>query len=88
MTAIMCIVGNQWDSFPAILFRNFTIMSTRATITVFDEQDRFHLYLHGDATPEAVEPLIKRAQKYAWELSRFDAGEFTAAIIKIMKQRA
>lgn len=63
-------------------------MSTRATITVYDEEDRFHLYLHGDAEPEQVEARIKQAQKYAREPARFNAGDFTAAIIKIMKQQA
>ena len=60
-------------------------MSTRATITVFDDNDYFHLYKHYDGYPEAIKPLIENAKKLAWDLPRFEAGEFMTSLIKSMK---
>lgn len=60
-------------------------MSTRATITVFDDDNYFHLYKHYDGYPEAIKPLIQEAKQSAWELPRFEAGEFSTSLIKSMK---
>ena len=48
-------------------------MSTRATISVSDETDTFHIYIHCDGVPEYVLPLINKATKYAREFPRFEA---------------
>jgi len=48
-------------------------MSTRAIITVFDKQDSFNIYLHGNAIPEIVMPSIEKATEYAWKFPRFEA---------------
>lgn len=60
-------------------------MSTRATVTIFDDEDYFHLYKQSDGYPEAIKPLIQEAKKLAWDLPRFAAGEFATSLIKSMK---
>jgi len=63
-------------------------MSTRAIITVFDKQDSFNIYLHGNAIPEIVMPSIEKATEYAWKFPRFEAWDFATALIKVLKKRA
>jgi len=60
-------------------------MSTRTTITVFDDSNYFHIYKHWDGYPEAIKPLIQEAKKLAWDLPRFEAGEFAASLIQSLK---
>ena len=60
-------------------------MSTRATITVFDQDTSFHIYKHCDGYPEAIKPLIEDAKALAWDLPSFEAGEFAASLISAMK---
>ena len=63
-------------------------MATRATLTVFDERDQFHIYRHYDGYPDATSGVITaiaRAREYAWEMPRFEAGDFTAALVHQMK---
>jgi len=48
-------------------------MSTGATVTVYDEHDRFHLYIYCDGWPEMVIPEIESATKFSWEFPRFEA---------------
>ncbi len=65
-------------------------MSTRATITVADERDSFHLYQHHDGYADGPHGLVRRiamAQRLAWDLPRFEAPDFAAAIIAVLKDR-
>jgi hypothetical protein len=48
-------------------------MSTRATITVTDGTESFHIYRHCDGYPEFVIPEITEALKYSWTFPRFEA---------------
>lgn len=60
-------------------------MSTRSVITVKDVQDQgddqFHIYRHHDGYPTSVLPDLFKALPFAWALPRFEAMDFTAAII-------
>lgn len=65
-------------------------MSTRATITVADDRDRFDLYQHHDGYPDGPHGLVRHlalARRYAWDLPRFEAADFSAAIIAVLKDR-
>lgn len=65
-------------------------MSTRATITVADDRDRFDLYQHHDGYPDGPHGLVRHlalARQYAWDLPRFEAADFAAAIIAVLKDR-
>jgi len=71
------------------LFTAF-LMSTRATITVADDHDRFDLYQHHDGYPDGPHGLVRHlalARRYAWDLPRFEAADFAAAIIAVLKDR-
>jgi len=65
-------------------------MSTRATITVADEHESFDLYQHHDGYPEGPHGLVRhiaRARRLAWNLPRFEAADFSAAVIAVLKDR-
>lgn len=65
-------------------------MSTRATITVADDRDSFDLYQHHDGYPDGPHGLVRHlalARQYAWDLPRFEAADFSAAIIAVLKDR-
>ena len=62
-------------------------MGTRATITFMDNQDEFVIYQHWDGYPKDVEGNVRLAMQYAWELPRFQAGDFAAAYIRATKER-
>ncbi len=65
-------------------------MSTRATLTIEDDHDTFHIYRHHDGypnTPDGVINHINKAQSLAWELPRFEAADFAAAVLAVMKSR-
>ena len=65
-------------------------MSTRATITVSDDNDRFDIYQHHDGYPDGPNGLVRQlamAPRLAWELPRFEAADFTAAVVAILKDR-
>lgn len=65
-------------------------MSTRATITVADDRDRFDLYQHHDGYPDGPHGLVRHlalARRYAWDLPRFEAADFAAAVIAVLKDR-
>ncbi|MGH1353606.1 MAG: hypothetical protein ACRBBS_00800 [Thalassovita sp.] len=65
-------------------------MSTRATITVVDEHDSFDIYQHHDGYPGGPYGLvchIAMARRLAWVLPRFEAADFAAAIIAVLKGR-
>lgn len=65
-------------------------MSTRATITVADDRESFDLYQHHDGYPEGPHGLVRHiamARRLAWDLPRFEAADFSAAVIAILKDR-
>lgn len=65
-------------------------MSTRATITVADQHDSFDLYQHHDGYPDGPHGLVRHigmARRLAWDLPRFEAADFAAAIIAVIKDR-
>lgn len=65
-------------------------MSTRATITVADERSSFDIYQHHDGYADGPHGLVRRiamAQRLAWSLPRFEAADFAAAIIAVLKDR-
>lgn len=65
-------------------------MSTRATITVADQHDSFDLYQHHDGYPDGPHGLVRNiamARRLAWDLPRFEAADFAAAIIAVLKDR-
>ena len=66
-------------------------MATRATLRVSDEDDRFDIYRHFDGYPDGqcgVIHDIKAAMDLAWELPRFEARDFAAALVATMKTGA
>lgn len=67
-------------------------MATRCNILVKDnEGNRIVLYRHYDGYPEGENGVIKgleEAKKYAWELPRFEASDFAAAIVRATKDAA
>lgn len=65
-------------------------MSTRATITVADQHDSFDIYQHHDGYPDGLHGLVRHiamARRLAWDLPRFEAADFAAAIIAMLKDR-
>lgn len=65
-------------------------MSTRATITVADDRESFDLYQHHDGYPEGPHGLVRHiamARRLAWDLPRFEAADFSAAVIAVLKDR-
>ncbi len=65
-------------------------MSTRATITVADDRDSFDIYQHHDGYPDGPHGLVRHiamARRLAWDLPRFEAADFAAAIIAVLKDR-
>jgi hypothetical protein len=65
-------------------------MSTRATITVADKHDSFDIYQHHDGYPDGPHGLVRHiamARRLAWDLPRFEAADFAAAIIAVLKDR-
>lgn len=65
-------------------------MSTRATITVSDENDSFDIYQHHDGYPEGPHGLVRHiamAKRLAWDLPRFEAADFAAAVVAVLKDR-
>lgn len=64
-------------------------MSTRATLTVSDQDDRFDIYRHHDGYPNGPHGVIhdlKAATDKAWQSPRFEAGDFAAATVAQMKK--
>ncbi|PCH75115.1 MAG: hypothetical protein COC12_01840 [Rhodobacteraceae bacterium] len=65
-------------------------MSTRATITVADKHDSFDIYQHHDGYPDGPHGLVRHlnlAQRLAWDLPRFEAADFAAAVVAVLKDR-
>ena len=65
-------------------------MSTRATITVADDHDSFDLYQHHDGYPDGPHGMVRHialAQRLAWDLPRFEAADFAAAVVAVLKDR-
>lgn len=64
-------------------------MSTRSTLTISDNTDRFDIYRHHDGYPNGPHGVIhdiKAAIDRAWPPPRFEASDFAAATIAQMKQ--
>lgn len=62
-------------------------MSTRCNIIVDDGSKRIQIYRHQDGYPEGVLPDLFKALEYAWDLPRFEADDFAAAIVRAWKER-
>lgn len=65
-------------------------MSTRATITVADERGSFDIYQHHGGYPDGQHGLVRQiamARRMAWDLPRFEASDFAAAVIAALKDR-
>lgn len=65
-------------------------MSTRATVSVFDAEDRFDVYQHYDGYPDGENGLVARidaSRTLAWPLPRFEAMDFAAALVAVLKER-
>jgi hypothetical protein len=63
-------------------------MSTRATLSVFDDHDKFDIYRHHDGYPHGPNGVIqdvKRAMGKAWPMPGFQAADFSAAMVATMK---
>lgn len=66
-------------------------MSTRATISVIDENDHFDIYRHHDGYPEGPHGVVNdigKAMYRAWPEPRFEAGDMAAAIVSVMKTKS
>jgi hypothetical protein len=61
-------------------------MATRSNIIVQDDYKRVQIYRHCDGYPEGIIPDLAMALQYAWELPRFEADDFAAAIVRAWKQ--
>lgn len=64
-------------------------MATRATITVADDKDSFDIYQHYDGYPNGEHGLVRRlanAPRMAWKLPRFEAMDFAAAVVAVLKE--
>jgi hypothetical protein len=48
--------------------------------------DAWNLYIHGDGYPTGAADYVKRAMAYAWDLPRFEADEFAAALCAAAKE--
>lgn len=63
-------------------------MSTRATISVTDKHGRFDIYQHHDGYPDGPFGIVRRlsdARRRAWDLPRFEAADFAAAVVATLK---
>lgn len=64
-------------------------MSTRCNLIVDDGYKRIQLYRHWDGYPQGgggVLASLKYALPYAWPLPRFEADDFSAALVRAWKQ--
>ena len=66
-------------------FLTHFIMATRATITVSDQYETFHIYHHMDGYPSNIILKINAALTYAWPLPRYEPGDIGAAFIRAAK---
>lgn len=63
-------------------------MSTRCNLIIKDEMDKIQLYRHSDGYPGGPHGVIAglpEALKFAWELPRMEASDFSAAIVRAWK---
>ena len=61
-------------------------MSTRAVYSFQDYESTYHVYKHWDGYPDAALKFIAAAQGLAWELPRYEAGDFAAAFVAANKK--
>lgn len=62
-------------------------MSTRAVYTFIDNDSTYHVYKHHDGYEKGALEFITKALKFAWELPRFEASEFSAAFVAANKTK-
>jgi len=65
-------------------------MSTRCNVIVKDSISSVQLYRHCDGYPEGeygIVEALKEALEFAWELPRFEADDFAAAIVRAWKTK-
>ncbi len=62
-------------------------MSTRSNIIIKDNYNTIQLYRHCDGYPEGIIPDLALALEFAWELPRFDATDFAAAVVRAWKDK-
>ena len=60
-------------------------MSWNSVITVTDEHDSHAIYVH-DGPPDHVLTSVEVALAFAWPLPRFEADDFAAALVRVMKK--
>ena len=63
-------------------------MGTRSNLIITDDHNRLQLYRHWDGYPDSETGVLadlENAFPYAWPLPRFEADDFTAAIIRAWK---
>lgn len=64
-------------------------MATRATLSVFDGENKFDIYRHHDGYPNGPHGIIHDihlAKRLAWEAPHFEAGDFAASLVATMKK--
>lgn len=64
-------------------------MSTRCNIRIKDKYETIQLYRHSDGYPDGPSGVIaglKEAYIYSWQLPRFEACDFAAAIVRAWKK--
>lgn len=65
-------------------------MGTPAEIVVRDSRNTFAIYTHWDGAPHGEHGILNRlrgAFALAWPLPRFEANDFSAAIVASLKKR-
>lgn len=62
-------------------------MSTPATITFSDENEKVSVHSQGYGYPSGILEALNKALMLAWELPRFEACEFAASFIAMNKVR-
>lgn len=61
-------------------------MATRSVVLVKKEDGKkIQIYRHWDGYPDAVLPDLQKIYPFAWALPRFEADEFSAAIVSAWK---
>ena len=64
-------------------------MSTRCNIIVRDERLAIQLYRHNAGYPQGKHGVVKdlcKVARFAWPLPRFEADDYSAAIVRAMKR--
>lgn len=62
-------------------------MGTRCLVSFIDNRQTVNIYQHSDGYPDGVSGPIAAAVKFAWQLPRFEACDFSAAFVAANKTR-